>query len=204
MTDYIKYESEQQTLEYIILQHLLNSDLSADTLLRLSFGDNLATLNNMENNGVIIDKKILAIASYLEGVNFKLDGNGHIVKSAIGDPIIVINGTEYDMTSSNKKAALALYYEFVKSSSYTAMGYYNEGSTSSADRIHAIFKRVISYLVLTEEEGETVAEDAISLDDINFKQLKTILMEALKNYYEAYHEDGRHRYCSRHPGFVCN
>ncbi len=168
-----------KTLEHIIINYLIDSDLSADTLLRLTFGDTVQTLDNL---GCAIND-VYALAHYLEGTNYKLDDNGRVALGSSSCPIIIIGGTEYEMTSAFKRQAIKKYLDLVADDAfYSAEGYYNDGTDFKSARIHKIFKKTISYLIVTEEEGESVSENAVNLDDINFKQFRQILMQALSDY----------------------
>ncbi len=168
----------KKTLEYMIIEYLLSSDISADTLLRLMFGDSTSTLTEMDS----VEDEVIALAHYLEGTNFKLKANGELELSN-SCPIVVIDGNEYVMTGSFKKDSLMKYMALVASDArYNSFGYYNEGTTSSAERVHIIFKKLISYLVVNEESEESTSEEAINLDGITFKQFKRILMKALSDY----------------------
>ena len=172
-----------KTLEHIILNHLIDSDLAADTLLRLSFGDSVETLDAL---GCAVNE-VYALAHYLEGTSYKMteddDGNEVIAVGSALCPIIIVGETEYEMTSSFKRNAIKRYLNLVADDAfYDSDGYYNEGTDSGAERIHKIFKKTISYLIVTEEEGETVSENAVNLDNINFKQFRQILMKALSDY----------------------
>ncbi|MBQ4541835.1 MAG: hypothetical protein IJA23_03170, partial [Clostridia bacterium] len=168
-----------KTLEHIILEYLIDSDLAADTLLRLSFGDSVQTLDAL---GCAI-KEVYALAHYLEGTSYKLDDDGNVVNGSADCPVIIVEGNEYEMTSSFKRGAIKKYLELVADDAfYDADGYYNEGTDLSADRIHKIFKKTISYLIVTEEEGESVSENAVNLDNITFKQFRQTLMQALSDY----------------------
>lgn len=173
---------DPKTLEHIILEYLISSDLSADTLLRLSFGDTSETLAQLEDSGLGVSDEIYACAYYLEGINYKLDGNGNIVNGTNACPIILVGTKEIEMTSSKKKDAIKLYLNLVANTAYDSNGYYNDGTDSSAERIHKIFKKVISYLIVTEEEGETTSENAVNLDNITYKDFRLILMQALSDY----------------------
>ena len=111
------------------------------------------------------------------------DDNEVIALGSSACPIIIVGEAEYEMTSSFKREAIKKYLSLVADDAfYDSDGYYNEGTDSSADRIHKIFKKTISYLIVTEEEGESVSENAVNLDNINFKQFRQILMKALSDY----------------------
>lgn len=179
---YTTSTGDPKTLEQIILEYLISSDLSADTLLRLSFGDTSETLNQLKDSGLGVSDNIYALAYYLEGINYKTDGNGNIVKGSNACPIIQVGTEEFEMTSSFKKDAIMLYLNLVANTLYDSNGYYNDGTDSSAERIHKIFKKVISYLIVTEEEGETTSENAVNLDNITYKDFRLILMQALSDY----------------------
>lgn len=166
-------EQVDRTLEHMILEYILDSDLSADTLLRLIFGDTSISLDDLI---VDVDKDIYALAYYLEGTHYTED-------SDIGNKQILIDGTTYEMSSSFKRNALYKYLELVANdASYDSFGYYHDGSNTGAERIHIIFKKVISYLVVTEEEGESVSADAVKLDDITFKDFRKLLIKTLADY----------------------
>lgn len=169
---------ENTTLEYMIMEYLLKSDISADTFIRLSFGDNVETLNNLG----CTNEDILALAYYLEGVNYKVDEHGNQVKSNVGNTIVVVNGVDYVMTGAQKKESISEYWKLVSSIDYNSFGYYNDGTNTGTDRIHIMFKKLISYLIVSEEAEESVSENAVNLDNINFKQFRRIMMQALKDY----------------------
>ena len=195
LTNYV-YESasNKKTLEHFILDYLVDSDLSADTLLRLTFGDTVQTLTEIGCQ----DKEIFALAHYLEGTNYLLN-NGAIVYTN-NCPTIVINGSSYLMTSAQKRKSIKEYLNLVADDGlYDSDGYYNDGADSSEARIHKIFKKTISYLIVTEEEGESVSENAVNLDNINFKQFRQILMKALSDYQKNPSEsdlENQNRYIS--------
>lgn len=172
-----------KTLEYMILEYLLGSEISADTFIRLSFGDTVSTLDAIGCSEPYMGY-IKAIAHYLEGTNYKVDEHNNLVKDAYGNVIIVVDGEDYPMTSSVKKQALSYYWSFVASDDdvYNSNGYYNDGTSTSAERVHKMFKKVISYLVVSEEAEKSASENAINLDNITFKQFKRILMKALSDY----------------------
>lgn len=174
--------AKQLTLEYKILEYLITkSDISADTLIRLMFGDSTSTLEDLG----CTNKEILSLAYYLDGINYKINSTGDIVKGDNGMPVIVVDGTEYEMTGKNKKEALSKYLELVYSDSslvYNSFGYYNDGTNTPAERVHIIFKKVISYLVVSEEAEESASEKALNLDNITFKEFKKILIKALSDY----------------------
>ena len=161
-----------RTLEYMIVEYLINSDLSADTLLRLIMGDTSVLLSNM---AVDVDKEIYALAYYLEGKHY-------VEPDAIGNVVIAVDGSNYSMSSAFKRQALQKYINFVSNDTYDSFGYYNDGTNTGVDRIHQIFKKVISYLVVTEESEEAPSEKAIKLDDIYFKDFRKILITALGDY----------------------
>lgn len=174
--------SDPKTLEQIILEYLISSDLSADTLLRLSFGDTSETLTQLKDSGLGVADEIYALAYYLEGINYKTDSNGKIVKGANACPIILVGTSEIEMTSSFRRNAIITYLNMVANTGYDSNGYYNDGTDSPAERIHKIFKKVISYLIVTEEEGESTSENAVNLDNITYKDFRLILMQALSDY----------------------
>lgn len=169
--------SVDRTLEHMILEYILQSDLSADTLLRLIFGDSSESLDDLNVDPA---KEIYALAYFLEGKNYTTNSDTGNIRIEIGeDPDKEI----FEMSSYNKRQYLSKYLELVANdASYDSFGYYHDGSNTGKDRIHTIFKKVISYLVVTEEEGESVAEDAVKLDDITFKDFRKLMVKTLGEY----------------------
>ena len=153
------------TQEYLILDYLIeNEDISSDTFIRLIFGDSSSALAGMQASNdpvdlVINHNNVINLARYLEGNSIPSFETG---------------------LETNKRKAIRDYLLWVQSSSYH--GYYYGTGNNSSERIHMIFKNVISYLITNEEEGESVAEEAVNLDNITFKELKSILMEKVVDY----------------------
>lgn len=149
------------TQEYLILEYLIESDISADILDRLIMGDTVKTLGP---DGLNIDptSKVYQLAMSLEN-QFIIPGND-------------------DEVEAFKRTALKDYIKLVYGTTYNnSHGYYFANNTPS-ERIHIIFKKVMSYLLVSEESEESYSEEAINLDNITFKELKTLLMKGLVNY----------------------
>lgn len=169
-----------KTLEQMIIEYLLTSEIEADTFLRLSFGDTVATLDALS----CPNDEFKALAYYIEG-NYAGD-DGVVEKTGYGDYIIDIGegdaAVRFTLTGANKKDYIKRYWDYVGSSAYNSNGYYNDGSNTGVDRLHLIFKKIISYLIVTEEAEESTSEKAINLDNITFKEFRKILMQALSDY----------------------
>lgn len=140
------------TPELLILKYLINTDISADTLIRLMFGDTTNSLGAL----YVTNTNITSIANWLEGNSVSL-------------------------SDENKRQGLSDYLDLVYSSSYNSNGYYNN-ETNANERIHLIFKKVISYLLVSEESEESYSEKAVNLENLTFKDLKVLLMNGLVNY----------------------
>ncbi len=178
LTDYIyaynpldvnKNDKILVTPEYLIITYLaLNEDISTDTFIRLIVGDTERTLENLG----VLDNPIYA----------------NIVR------LVRACGSEYlltEMSEEEKRIAIVEYMNFVMSDIYSSFGYYNPGGTSTAsERMHLVFKNVISYLITSEDEGETVYENAAKLDAITFKQFKRLLMEKIVDFTQNSNESG--------------
>ncbi len=156
------------TPEYLILKYLINeSDISADTLIDRIFGDNVNTLTNL---GIYDDITYSAIVN--------------IAKLRNGDASVI------NLSDSDKKRGLNDYLLFILSDKYSEFGYYNNGSTPANMRLHQAFKNVITYLVVSEDEAETIYENSIKLDYISFKDFKIMLMERLVDFVQNPNESG--------------
>lgn len=153
LTDNLRDSAEKLTTpELLILKYLINTDISADTLIRLMFGDTTNSLNAL----YVTNTNIKSIANWLEGNSVSL-------------------------SDENKRQGLSEYLDLVYSSSYNSNGYYNN-RTNANERIHLIFKKVISYLLVSEESEESYSEKAVNLENLTFKDLKVLLMNGLVNY----------------------
>lgn len=172
LTDYLKAsiqissgsrDLDSTTPEFLILYYLIKeSDISADTFVRLIFADTTTTLNEMTCSDTMLSfAKIKEMAGVLDGTNgLSLD----------------------DLT--NKQATLVDYLCFVYSSDYNSFGYYNSGGDTPSERIHKIFKNVVSYLLVAEDSETSESEDALKLDNLTFKDFKLLLMEKIVDYQQ--------------------
>ncbi len=200
LTDYLYAEVEgsntaggnnimKTTPEFLILDYLIkNRSISADTFVRLIFGDSYDQLASLGFTDPTITGKInysnmLELAQYL-------------------------NGTGPSLTDENKYAAVIDYLIYIQSSDYTS-GYYRDdvgleddyqnkidqdanGLVDPNERVHQAFVNVISYLLISEEQAE---EDSLTkplvLDDITFKDFKLMLMERIVDYEQNPSETGK-------------
>lgn len=173
LTDYvnatIKTISNQNyttstTPEFLILYYLINeSDIDIDTFIRLLFGDTTDNLAHMTCTDTSIDfNNIKKIASVLDGTSVD----------------------SLETLSINKKFTLIDYMLYVYSADYNSFGYYNSGNSTPSERIHKMFKNVISYLLVSEDAEETESEDAIVLENLSFKDFKILLMSKIVDYQQ--------------------
>ena len=160
-------EVKATTLEYEILKYLVTEeDISADTFIRLMFGDTLPGLTAMGNS----------TDSDVQG-RIDFDGIKKLARFVNGE---VITGFDEDA----KKDAILDYLIYIQSKDYTS-GYYNQtGNLDASERIHQVFVNVINYLITYEDNAETEEEDKVSLDNITFKEFKLILMDKIVDYQE--------------------
>lgn len=173
LTDYIKAQIQTSsgnrdldstTSEFLILYYLIKeSDISADTLVRLIFADTTTTLSHMTcSDGMLNYTKIKEMAGVLDGTRNDLSLD--------------------DLT--NKQAILVDYLCFVYSTDYNSFGYYNSGSDTPSERIHKVFKNVVSYLLVAEDSETSESEDALKLDNLTFKDFKLLLMDKIVDYQQ--------------------
>lgn len=179
MTDYVyansPFDEKIQfvtTPEFLIISHLAqNSDIDADTLIRLVFGDTVRNLENLSTEG----KDFLNDETYNSFVQ--------IIKALDGQSSLS------DISDKKKRDAIVYYLDFIMSDDYNSFGYYNYGGRSTpAERIHSVFKNVITYLITTEDSSETSNENAVNLDGLNFKEFRLILMQKLVEYKQNQNE----------------
>lgn len=157
LTDYVKDGSGKiVTLEYVILKYLLSANSNCEL-------DNETLIRIMfADNSDTISSVVGTSSEYVSIVNY-LEGVG--------------------VVPSNTKTLLSKYVDLVYGPNYNAAGKYNSGSDSPAQRIHKMFKNVMSYLLVSEDK-ESDKEKPFVLDDITFKQFKMIVMERIATYKE--------------------
>ena len=174
MSEYIMVETstgyQRITLEYAILEYLLLSediDISADTFIRLIFGDTVQTLSNLNVDN---SSDVMHLAKYLEG-----DRDSSNKFAAL----------EYNPENLEYKkiSTLAEYLRYVISPSYNNYGYYNVDNNDANDRIHLMFVNVMKYFMINEgDDGKS--EKAVSFENLNFKKFKAMVIEFLVDYQQ--------------------
>ena len=156
LTDRVNVEGTPATLEYAILKYMIdghsNCELDDETLVRIMFAD---TSESLANISASVASAYSEITNYLEGVTTALPGN--------------------------VKEKLFSYIELVYGDSYSAAGKYNSGSDSKEERLHKLFKNVMTYLLVAEDKGSD-EENPLNLDDITFKEFKLIVMDRIVDY----------------------
>ena len=159
-------DSLKTTPEYLILKYLImEENIDIDTFVSLIFGDTVSSLTSL----TAVPASVSNLASYLNGT-YTNDGGV--------------------FTDVQKTQAILDYLYYLHTSQYTA-GYYNPvGHSGVSERIHAAFKNVMSYLLVSEEQEETVAENPIVLDDITMIEFKKLLMEKVVDYEKNPSETG--------------
>ena len=173
LTDYVKATiktisnnnyTTSTTPEFLILYYLINnSNIDIDAFIRLMFGDTTDNLAHMTcTNSSISFENIKEIAAVLDGTSTD----------------------SLDTLDFDKKYALIDYMLYVYSSDYNSFGYYNSGNSTPAERIHKMFKNVISYLLVSEDAEDTDSEEAIVLDNLSFKDFKILLMKKIVDYQQ--------------------
>lgn len=213
------------TPEYLLLDHIVGyEELLPDTLVGLIFGDTVDSLGRMgcadpyitllakylENN---IDFTASERA-LMDSMNIKADGIGGVISSlpdefkvtALRRYLVYIQtttsraqivdnsfNTQTELTGNDVDGFYGIYLP----NGYTASGHYNAGgnTNTASDRIHVVFKKVISYLTIsTEQEEERTSlgseGEIVNLDGMNFKDLKTYLMSSLIDYEKNESETG--------------
>lgn len=158
LTDYVKVRGEErvQTIEQMIIKYLVNagdgeSKLATDTLLNLLYKDTSTSLSSMTS-----DSLLLKLAEYAS------------TKTA-----------DASFTEESMREAISRYVDFVASGSYTSAGAYR--GTTQSERMHEMFKSIISYLLINEETEEE-EKKTIDLEDITFKDLKMLLIKNIVEY----------------------
>ena len=194
MTDYVygkvsgsvsSKTSEKTTPEYLILDYLMRKEkISADTFVRLIFADKSARIEAIYDGdsehtndvwSLINYNNMLNMAKYLE-----MDTNNP-ARPVMGD--------------AQKLNAVIDYLVFIQSDLYSYGAYNETGNIPVNERIHKIFKNVITYLIVSEEQSEEQKENQndiiesvettfVSLDDLTFQEFKLLLMERLVDYEE--------------------
>lgn len=176
------------TPEYLILQHLITEKgISADTFVRLIFGDtynqlSILGLNDSNISGRINYANMLSLAKYLDGTGPSLTESEKY--NAVLDYLIYIQGSDY--TSGYYRDDVAL-----EDDVNNEIDTNDDGEVDPNERIHQAFTNVISYLIVSEEQAEDeTVEKSFTLDDITFKELKLLLMEKIVDYEQNPSETG--------------
>ena len=146
------------TPEYLILKYLIQEEnIDIDTFISLIFGDTVSTLASHNSDNIPSSVSLLAV---------------------------YLNGGGATLSEAQKEQGVLDYLYYIQSDYYTS-GYYSPtGNTPVPERIHQAFKNVMSYLLVSEEQEETVAEDPIVLDDITMIEFKQLLMEKIVDYQQ--------------------
>lgn len=167
LTDYIADSSGNvRTSEYIILSYILtsgNCELDDETLVRILFADTTASLGNLTS---FSNTNIVSVAKYLEG-----------------------DSTQPNLPSDVKSILVGyLNLVYAGSNSYSSVGKYS-GDTPS-ERVHKMFVNMMSYLMISEDTDTEEEEKKYSFENISFKDLKAIFMDAVANYEQNLSETG--------------
>lgn len=174
MTDYITIQNSagayiQSTLEYAILDAMINSDefdISMDTFISLMFGDTVSTLSNLDQDILNTNYSlVVSLANSLAGLSSSL-------------------------SETDKREALNQYLLLVQSNIYTNYGYYNNNNNAS-ERIHAMFVNVFTYLLVNEEDQSGENAVAINFDGWTMKDFRTTLMQFIVDYEQNPGETGQ-------------
>ena len=153
LTDYVNVDGEPRTLEFAILKYMLTSGSNCEL-----DDETLIRIMFADTSETLANLSPLPI--YTEITNY-LESGGSI--------------------PTNAKSQLLGYLNFVYGDTYTAAGKYNSGSDTNAERIHKVFKNVMSYLLVAEDK-ESDEENPLNLDDITFKEFKLIVMDRIIDY----------------------
>lgn len=179
LTDYVNVDiylansnsnhSMTATSEFLMLYYLINnSSIDVNTYIRLMFADTIENLERMECDETSIDfDKIKKLALAIETGNW--------------DDFTKVGG---ELNEESLKGTLVDYLIYIFSEKYDSFGYYNSGNTNPAQRIHKVFKNVISYLLVTEDSENAESENALNLENLSFKDFKILLMEKLVDYQQ--------------------
>lgn len=162
LTDYIgiRGHSGEITIEQMIINYLMNTEntqISADTFINLLYMDTSESIQNIFATGDLNRedfKLITDLAAYRTGASVE------------------------NFTEEVKMQAIVAYVNFVASPYYTSAGLYTGNRVS--DRVHEMFKNLISYLLINEEaEGEA---KTIDLDNLTMKEFRIMLMKRIVDY----------------------
>ncbi len=200
------------TLEYLILDHIISDEeISADTLLRLVFGETTTTLNGLGCN----DEYLVVLAKYLSNSPLDTDDikkcfnsttypgnttttntNGKTIAATLDESFVTTALRRYLVYIQTTTSTDENYGIVVSSNGYGSAGYYG-GNNTASDRIHQVFKKVISYLTISEEKtsnSTSIGAEGNYLDFdsqiTTFKELKSYLMSSIIDYVQNESETG--------------
>ncbi len=155
LTDYVMDSGGSvKTLEYIMLKYMLSDTTTCE------LDDETLIRIIFADTSDTLGPEGLNTSNYSSIVNY-LESGGTI--------------------PTNAKQLLSNYIDFVYGNAYTAEGKYNSGSDTKAERIHKVFKNVMSYLLVAEDK-DSDEENPLNLDDITYKDFKFIVMQRIIGY----------------------
>lgn len=211
------------TPEYLLLDHIItDEELLPDTLVRLIFGDSVESLDRMgcsDSYITLLAKYLEGTTSFTDlelsfmgehSTSYTTADNGSIASltdefklTAIRRYLVYVQTTSSNIKHFNENGTIEYLsgreidglYGFYQSNGYSSAGYYCDGLNNASDRIHLIFKNVISYLTISTEQAEErdeigVEGEFVSFDNMNFKDLKSYLTKSLVDYEKNEAETG--------------